>query len=433
MSVFNISADATDKLFLEYILPGLNVEIRENTILYDRFKTDSAHVVGKYAIFKALTAAPSSARPSSSTAFPTAKQGTYDEFVLYMKRGMYAQLQFDNLAIACGKGKGAVMDVLESEIDAITIYIANKLNRQFWGDGSGRLAQLSAAISNSTTGYTDGPLFGQESNDYTAPSMYLDEGMGVDIYDTSGNLEESDATLSTISLGGAGTDTLTFSAAVTASDDSYLFDVDTYAASQAAGTGVPMGLEGIVNTADPYTGITATSFQNVDRDNYTWAQAQAVNAGASGGTTYTVFTDRKIMELVQACEKYGRIKVLITNAKIWNSIYEAWSTDKTMPNPKKFWGGTEGLTFFGGRKGSIPLIYDDDCPDGNIYALDPNVLSVYSPTENGMQWLPGDTGRILTRVQGKDETVASLVWYYNFGTTKPRALGKLIYVKHLAS
>jgi len=426
LSILNLSADATDKLFLEYILPGLNVEIRENTTIYDRFKTDTQHMAGKYAVFKALTASPKSARPSSSTTLPTAKQGTYDEFILYMKRGMYAQLQFDNLAIACGKGEGAVMDVLESEIQAITIYIANKLNKQFWGDGSGRLAQLRAASSNSTSVDIDGPLFGQDSNDYTNPANYLAEGMGVDIYDTSGNLEAEDVEITTIVDDGDGTATLTMGTAVTASDDSYIFDHDTYAASQAAGTGVPQGLSGIIEASDPYTGITETSFQGVDRDTYTWARAQEVDMSSAA------FTNRKILELVQECEKYGRVNALITNAPIWNSIYESWETDKTMPNEKSYWGGTEGLSFYGGRKGKIPIIYDTDCPDNTIFAIDDKVLKVYAPTKNGMTWLPGDNG-ILTHVQGKDETVASLVWYYNFGTTKPRALGKLYDVKHAAS
>ena len=426
MSILNLSADATDKLFLEYILPGLNVEIRENTTVYDRFKTDTQHMAGKYAVFKALTASPKSARPSSSTTMPTAKQGTYDEFILYMKRGMYAQLQFDNLAIACGKGEGAVMDVLESEIQAITIYMSNKLNKQFWGDGSGRLAQLSAATSNDPTVVINGPSFGQDSNYYTNPGNYIADGMGVDIYDTSGNLEAEDVEISSLTDSGDGTATMEMTTSVTASNDSWIFDHDTYAASQAAGTGVPQGLSGIIEATDPLTGITSTDFQGVDRATNTWAQAQEVDMEDG------VFTNRKILELVQECEKFGRVNALITNAPIWNSMYEKWEADKMMPNEKAYWGGTEGLAFYGGRKGKIPIIYDTDCPDNQIFAIDDSVLKVYAPTKNGMTWLPGDNG-ILTHVQGKDETVASLVWYYNFGTTKPRALGKLYDVKHAAT
>jgi len=426
MAVFTMGQAATDKLFLEFILPGLHEEIYENSKLYGRFKNDISHVLGKYAVFKCLTKAPTSARPSSSTTLPTAKQGTYDEFVIYMKRGMYAQLQFDGLALACSKGKGAVMDILKAELQGITTYIANKLNRLFWGDGSGRLAQLSAAVSNSTTVTIDGPKFGQDSNDYTNPSNYLDEGQVVDIYDGSGNLEAEGVEISSISKGGSGTDTLTMAEAITASDDSYIFDHDTYASSQAAGTGVPMGLDGIISTTNPYTGITQTNFQGVSRSTYAWARAQ------SKSCSNLPLSNRKMLEVIQDCERYGRIKAIFTNQKIWNAYFEILEADKTLPNEKAFWGGLEGISFYGGRAGKIPVLYDTDCPDNTVYFLDDSVLYTFSPVPNGMTWIPGDNG-ILSRVQGKDEWVASLVWYYNFGCNKPQALGRLTSVKHAAA
>ncbi len=426
--VFHMGGTNTDKLFLEYILPGLHIEVRENSKLYGRFKTDKESVLGKYALFKALTASPKSARPSSSSTLPTAKQGTYKEFTLYMKRGMYAQLQFDGLALACGKGKGAVMDILKAELKGITIQIANKLNRQFWGDGSGRLGQLSAAISGSVTGYVDGPLFGQDANGYTNPGKYLDDEMDVDIYDTSGNLEAENVELSSVVDGGAGTAMLTFAEAINASNNSYIFDHDTYAAAHAAGTGVPQGLMGIIHTANPYIGITQVTFQGQDRAaaGNAWTQAQLVNCSSAP------ISNAKLLEGIMNCEKFGRIKAAITNDFIWRAYYQILETDKTLPNEPAMWGGTTGLAFYGGRAGKIAIISDDDCPDNNMVLLDDDYLTVYAPTDNGLTWIPGDSG-ILTRVQGKDEWVASLVWYYNFGCTKPRALGRLYGIKHAAA
>lgn len=426
MAVFQMGTSATDKLFLEYILPGLNIEVRENTVLYDRFETNIDKVLGKYAVFKCLTATPKSARPSSSSTLPTAKQGTYDEFILYMKRGMYAQLQFDGLAVACGKGKGAVMELIQAETKGIMIYVANKLNRQFWGDGSGRLATLNAASTNSTRVDIDYRYFGQDSNEYTAAHQYLDAGMSIDIYDTSGNLEAEDIDISSITDDADGTSYLTMASAVNASNNSEIFDHDTYAASQAAGTGVPQGLKGIVSSSDPYTGVTQTSFQNVDRDTEDWAQAFEENMGS------VAISNSKILKTIHKVERFGRIKLIITNDIIWRAFYEILEQDKTMPNEPAFWGGTTGIAFYGGKGGKIPIIYDEDCPDGDMHFLDTDYLQVYAPTTNGMAWIPGDNG-ILTRVHGKDEWTASLVWYYNFGTEKPQALGRLYNIKHASS
>jgi len=427
MAVFSMGTSATDKLFLEFILPGLNIEVKENTVLYDRFGTDSSKCLGKYAVFKCLTATPKSARPSSSSTFPTAKQGVYDEFRLFMKRGMYASLQFDGLAVACGQGKGAVMDLIKAESKGIMIYISNYLNHQFWGDGSGRLATLDAASTNSTTVSIDNRYFGTDSNGYTAANQYLDEGMSIDIYDTSGNLEAEDVEISTIVDVGDGTSTLTMASAVTASDNSEIFDHDTYASGQAAGTGVPQGLRGIVDTADPYTGIAAASFQNVDRDTYAWAQAYTENMGS------VAITNLKILKTIHKVERYGRVKVIITNDIIWRAYYELLEQDKTLPNEPAMWGGTSGISFYGGKGGKLPIIFDEDCPDGDMYFLDSDFLQVYAPQTNGMAWLPGDSGHILTRVQGKDESTANLVWYYNFGTEKPQALARLYSIKHASS
>ena len=120
------------------------------------------------------------------------------------------------------------------------------------------------------------------------------------------------------------------------------------------------------------------------------------------------------------------------NDVIWRSYYQILEADKTLPNEKAFWGGLTGITFYAGRTGALPMIYDTDAPDNRIYALDDSSLAVHSPVKNGMAWLPGDNG-ILTKVQGKDESVASLVHYYNFGCEKTRAQGCLLNVKHAAA
>ena len=425
MSVFGpyTGSSGTDKLFLEYVMPGMTSQLREDSKLYDRFKTNSQDLKGKYALFKCNTASPKSFRPSSSTTLPTAQQGTYDEFLLFMKRGGYGQLQFDGLALACGKGKGAVMEILSAELDSLETYMSRKLNHQYWGDGSGRLGQLSAASSNSTTVVIDGPLFGQDSNEYTNPAEYLHEGMLVDIYDTSGNLEVEEVEISTITDNGDGTATIVMAEAVTASDDSYIFDHDTYAASQAIGTGVPQGLTGIISTADPYTGITETSFQNIDRDTYTWARAQNVSCASAA------ISNVKILQLIQKIEKFGTVGVMFTNEVIYRCYYEILEADKTMPNDPAFWGGLSGITFYGGKKGKITLLNDTDCPDNSLYAWDDKYIEIFSPTKNGMTWLKGENG-ILRMVSGKDEWVASLVNYYNMGSRKPQAMGYLSAIKH---
>lgn len=426
MSVLQIGDTETDKLFLEYVLPGLDVQVIQNSKLYGRFGTDSDSFVGKYAIFKNLTGSPKSFRPSSTSTLPTAKQGVYEEFTLYMKRGMYGQLQFDGLALACGKGEGAVMDLVKAELKGAEIQLANKMNRQLWGDGSGRLSRVYGAVSNSVTVYVDGPSFGQDSNKRTNPANYLDEKMDVDIYSSAGVLEAEEAEISSITDNGDGTATLTMSAAVTCSDNALIFDTDTYASTAAAGTGVPMGLAGIISQSNPYIGITSGYFQGVDRSSKAWAKSRTVSCSSAA------ISNDKMLELIMDIEKFGRVSVGITNDVIWRAYAKILETDRTLPSEKALWGGLTGIKFYGGKAQEIPIIYDTDCPDNTLYMFDDSYLTIYSPVKNGLTWIPGDNG-ILTRVAGKDEWVASMVWYYNFGTTKPQAMGCLSSIKHAAA
>jgi hypothetical protein len=428
MAVAQITTSSLDKLFLEYILPGLNMELRENTILYDRFDTVDDVGVGKYSVFKCITGFATSARPSSSSTLPTSRPGTYSDFTLRQKRGMYAQLQFDGLAIACGKGKGAVMELVKAETENIMTYIANRMNKQLWGDGSGRLATLDAASSNSVTVSIDYRYFGTDSNGYTPANTFIEEGQDIDIiHQTSGVIEAEEVQISTIVEETDGTSTLTMATRVTATDNSEIFDHDTYAASDVAGTGVPNGLRGIISTANQTIGITATDyFQGQDRDTATWAQAQEVNMGSAA------VSNAKMLETTHKVERYGRVAVIITNDVIWRAYYQILEQDKTLPNEPMMWGGVEGLGFYGGRKGKIPIIFDTDCPDGDMYFIDENHIKIHAPSKNGMAWIPGDAG-ILTRVQGKDEHSCALAHYYNMGTKKPRALARLKSIKHAAS
>jgi len=427
MAVLNVSDSGTDKLFLEYIKPGLHIELYKNTTLYDRFKTDTDSCLGKYGIMKLLTSTPKSARPSSTSTFPTADQGTYTEFIFYMKRAMYASLQFDGLAIACGKGAGAVREVVQAETEGMMFYIANKLNKQFWGDGSGRLATTDAGTT-ATTISIDNRYFGLDANEYTLAHQWLEEGMYIDVrHQTTGALEVDNVKISSIADVADGTSTLTMADTCTVTDNSEVFDHDTYAITEAAGTGVPMGLSGLISTSNPYVGITSTSaFQNINRSS-TYAQAQT---WAHGGVA---ITNTAILKAIQKCERYGSISVIIMNDILWRAYYTILEADKTMPNEPAFWGGLTGISFFGGRNKKIPVIYDEDCPDQTIYLIDDDKIKISAPSKAGMDWLPGDSGHVLTRVQGKDEYVANLRWYYNMTTNMPRALGYISGVKHAAS
>jgi hypothetical protein len=432
------SSTGFDKFFLEYVKPGLEKGFYTNSKLYDRFKTDTETCLGKYGVAKVETVSATSFRPANTTAYPTAANPVFDEFHYYMKR-LYGRLDFDGLLIACSSGAGAVKELVKTTTESLMNYIPRKLNRIYWGDGSGRLA----IISNAATGTaptvdgdtTNWQLFGIDSNGYSNPSQYLFQNMEIDAYRSGPTQGGDSVTITAISKGGAGTDTLTTDSFTYASND-FIMDEDAYGGTaEAAGTGVPMGLAGIIATANQTVGVTATNYwQGVNRSTAgnEWAQGQVFNMG-SAITSPGVVTEEKMLQVIQSLENYGTVKVIMTNPFIWRALFTILKADKTMPNDPGFWGGLTGMKFYAGRSNGIPIVWDEDCPDGRMYFIDDSTIKISAPVKNGLTFEPGSSGHILTKLEGYDIYTANLKMYYNMTCVKPQANGLLRYVKHASA
>ena len=432
-----LSTTGYDKLFLEFVKPGLEKGFYSNSKLYDRFKTKTEDCKGKYGKTKVETVNATSFAPQSTTAYPKASHPEYDEFTYYMKR-LYGKLDFDGLLIACSQGEGAVMDIVKAETKSLMAFMPRKLNHIYWGDGSGRLACIAGGTGTTSLtidgGGTGWGLFGIDSNGYSNPSQYLFENQRIISYTTGPAAEITDNTITAISQAGAGTDTLTVTSG-TWVDGSFILDYGSYAATEAAGTGYPMGLAGVISASNPYIGTTASSaFQGINRTTAgnSWSTSQVFDMGSSL-TSPSVITEEKILQVLQALENWGTTSVIITNPFIWRALFTIFKADKTMPNDPSYWGGTKGFSFYGGKNASIPIIYDEDCPDGRVYFIDDSTIKISAPVKNGFTFEPGSSGHILTKREDYDEYTANLKFYYNMTCTKPRANGLLQYVKHAAA
>jgi hypothetical protein len=91
------------------------------------------------------------------------------------------------------------------------------------------------------------------------------------------------------------------------------------------------------------------------------------------------------------------------------------------------------MKFYGGHSNGIPIVWDEDCPDGRIYFLDSKTIQVAAPVKNGFTFEPGTSGHILTKREDVDEYTANIKFYYNLTCRKPRANALLRYVKHASA
>jgi len=430
------SSTGFDKFFLEYVRPGLEKGFYTNSKLYDRFKTDTETCLGKYGVTKVETVNAGSFRPAGTTAYPTAQNPVFDEFHYYMKR-LYGRLDFDGLLVACSGGAGAVKELVKTTTASLMNFIPRKLNKVYWGDGSGRLACLAGDVTVDGGG-TGWGLFGIDSNGYSNPSQYLFANQQIISYTAAAGAEYTNSTITAISKGGAGTDTLTITdaAAATGVDGSLIMDYDTYCTAEAAGTGVPMGIAGIISSANQTCGVTGTLlWQGVNRATAgnEWAQGQVFGMGSGTLTAPAVVTEERMLQVIQSLENWGTVKVIITNPFIWRALFGILKADKTMPNDPGYWGGLTGMKFYAGRSNGIPIVWDEDCPDGRMYFIDDSTIRISAPVKNGLTFEPGSSGHILTKQEGYDIYSANLKMYYNMTCVKPQANGLLRYVKHASA
>ena len=404
--MFNITDQA--KLFNEFLSPGVLAEVASLSKMWDRAKkSDKIEPHGLYAKQKLLAAGGTSTRASSNSSYPTAKSSTPSYHLVYMKRSQMFSMQFDGFSLELASKAGASMDPQEFEKKGLFINLADDMSRQLMGDGSGILATVNGAVVTSATVVVDHPL-------YANATKFLKKGMLIDIYNGVTKQVDSAEILSVDSA-----TQITLTAAVSCVDDAVIRLEDTYTATEGAGLGEMMGIDGIIRATDPPAPNASAGLQGLlVANDPEWK----CYVNANGGTL------RDISEiLIEKCfdevEGWSKPSVLLTTHGVRRSWASKLTAYKELPNQKVLWGGWEGLPFnYDGKL--IPMVPDRFVGDNRLYGIDEAMLTLYV-TKLGQEitWEKGDAGGILQKVAGKNEYVAEGHIFSNFGTPMRKGAG----------
>ncbi len=404
--MFNITDQS--KLFNEFLSPGVLAEVASLSKLWDRSKkSDKIEQHGLYAKQKLLAAGGTSTRASSNSSYPTAKSSTPAYHLVYMKRSQMFSMQFDGFSLELASKSGASMDPQEFEKKGLFINLSDDLSRQLMGDGSGILAHVNGAVVDTEVVVVDHPL-------YANATKFLKKGMLIDIYNGVTKQVDSAEILSVDSA-----TQITLTAHCSCADDAVIRLEDTYTATEGAGLGEMMGIDGIVRATDPPAPNATAGLQGLLVANDPEWKCY-VNAAAG--------VNRDISEvLIEKCfdevEGWSKPSVLLTT----HGVRRAWASKliayKELPNQKVLWGGWEGLPFnYDGRQ--IPMVPDRFVPDNRLYGIDESMFTLYV-TKVGQEitWEKGDAGGILQKVAGKNEYVAEGHIFSNYGTPMRKGCG----------
>lgn len=310
------------------------------------------------------------------------------------------------------EGTGRVFDLVQGNPEAFINWMTREvnrssadfkvdLNRQVYGDGTGTLATLTADSSASTTVTVD-------------DVHWLEENMGIDVLTlaTLGNpvpTAANGATTAFIVSINETAKTVVLDTAVTALTGSVLVR-----SSKDGTVGTNNwkkewnGFGNIISTTSTFAGINPS----------TTSKWKAGYIGTSTGT----LTEAKVTKMLQEISrKGGEATQLLTTPGVGNAL---WNTVQGM---RQFQGNgdlTAGVRLpqFQGLTGPIPIITDDKCPVGTIFAINPKQMFINEATP--MQW-DDRTGAIWNRVGRKDRFEAWMKYRSNLGIWERQHFGKL--------
>lgn len=321
----------------------------------------------------------------------------------------YQGIELTDIAIEATKSNdGAFVSLLDAEVKGATQDMKKDVNRQIWGPGSGILATCVSAAAAVVT---------------VDSVQYCKIGDPVDVLVTASGAVTAGVANTTITAINTATPSITLAnaPATPASIN------NTYSVYLRGSRNLEMvSMQQICSTNRTLFGVNSATAGNE------WWNAQVIDVGASaaspaiaGETAFELIADR-VGETGQ-----GETESYITTRGIRRRLADTFQSTKRFTNREavQIHGGYSAIMVASGS-GERPVVIDDDCPKGNVFALDKSALRWYQQTTPGFLADP-KSGQILQLKDGstpgtKEATWQGwLRWYASLATTAPNRLGRL--------
>lgn len=280
----------------------------------------------------------------------------------------------------------AFASVLDQEMEGLQTDVAKDMNRQVFGTSVGALMTSSGAYAANTISTTN--------------TQYMEVGMYVDIYDSTG-----------VTLRAAGRN-------VTAVNPGTSIVVDGAAIATGASGDIvvrngslnreTIGLQQIVST----TGI----LYNIDPAVETkWKSTVNANGGSNRALSESLMI--KMVDDIRT--QGGKTTLITTTLGVRRSYFNLLVQQRQYNDTTEFEGGFRGLKFTTDN-GDIPLISDIDCQPNRMYFLNEKTLKYYR--ESDWSFMDRD-GSKWQRVIGFDAYDATLYTYRQLGCHRRNSQG----------
>lgn len=306
--------------------------------------------------------------------------------------------------------KGAVENQLTFQARTLLDDFSKDVNRQYYSDGVGVLAQVASSVGAGTltVAIPDSNLDDGRSIDWygtvngdISPVKYLHVGMAIGI-GTAG------ADVGTISSINGNTVVVTGAPAIVANDTVYKVDGDEAGAGTAEIQGIRLALSSTTGTA---------TYAGVARSTHGWAPQLGTTSEA---LTLSAMEDKYISatEFAQSGDRYA----IFVNKSLYKKYGDILTALRRTVNETTLLGGWSGLEFQVGN-GKVGVFLDFDVPDGEVEIINLDTWTVCEVSP--MQWLEGPDGKPMIRRRDAITYQATMVWFTNLLCRAPGANGRL--------
>lgn len=322
---------------------------------------------------------------------PTAGAQKYKQAHLYLTN-LYGSIEVDGqLFEQAAEDYQAFINVVDNEIRGLKKDLAVDLNRQVYGDGTGKVATVVSKTGQVVT---------------VDSTHWLQEGMTLDAINSDGTKANGSGHLEIVSID---EDAKTITVTGTLGTNVGSGDILVRASNGTNSYGKEWtGLAAIVDDASSLHGINPADYP-------IWKST--VEALGTSGTPGTL-TELALINLVQKVDKKGGdVDVMLASPGVFNAYWDLLQGLRQFTNGATLEGGQRSFTFDAVGK-PIKFVSDYAAPTGTLYALSSKEIVVNRKKD--WAWMDRD-GSMWSRVADTDAYEARIFQYSQLGTYRRNA------------
>jgi hypothetical protein len=388
---------------LKLVYGDLHEQLRDKTPALDFIESSSAHITqnGREVIFDThIGRNHGIGARGVGEKLPVAGAQKYKQAHLYLKN-LYGAIQVDGqLFEQAADNYNSFINVVDNEIKGLKRDLMVDLNRQIYGDASGKLAAVKTGVTGATVVF--------DSVQYVEVGMEVDMLLGSDLTDGTPTIKNGSTHL-TVTAVNETTGAVTFSASVVAA----VGDIIVRASNGTNSFGKELtGLASIVAATGSLHGINPSEVE---------AWKSTVVDISSGGTPGSL-TELQLINLVQSVDKKGGdVDVFLASPGVYNAYWSLLTSLRRFSNGAELTGGQRSFTFEALGK-PIKFVSDYAAPKGTLYALSSGEMVINRKRD--WAWMDRD-GSMWRRVADTDAYEARIFQYSEIGTYRRNAHAKL--------